>query len=141
MDRLDLQSARAVEHRREKLARALAGPRIIGLAEMQQIGPKLAVLEAHPGSKPHADAIRHLGSRCLRAGQAKDRLRSRALEQQPQHAGRQNLSLAAACRSRKRRMHDGIGSKRLLAFEFWQGLEAGAHAAFQASLEAIDVSA
>ena len=81
--------------------------RIVRFAEVQQVGSELAVLQPHPGREPRADAVGHFGRRRLGEGEAEDRFRARALEQQPQHARGQHLRLAGSRRSRQRRVDRG----------------------------------
>ena len=138
MDRLDLEAARAIQHPREQLARALPRDRIIGFAQRHQVGGKVAILQTDPGREPRADAVGHLGGRRLGESQAQDRFRPRTLQQQAQHPRRQDLRLSRPRRRRQRRVHHRVRRKRLLALQFRQGPEPRPHAASNAPRDAIE---
>ena len=141
VDGLDLQAAGTVEYLGEQLPRPLPSLWTIAFAEVQEVRSEIAVLQPHPLREPASNAIGHFGGGCLGEGQAEDRFWTRALQQQAQHARGQHLGLARSGRCRQRRMHGGVGRHRLLALELGQGLEAGAHPAFQSAPNAIEIGA
>ena len=113
--------------------------RIVRLSPRRiEVGPEFAVLEPHPSGEPRADAVGHLGRRGLGEGQAQDRFRPRALQQQAQHARGQHLRLAGPRRGRKRRVNGGVGRPAPARPSAAEGLETRAHAASQAAPNAIE---
>ncbi len=129
MDGLDSQAARRLEHLGEQAPRPLASKRVVALAEASEVGRELAILHPHPGSKPLADAVRHLGGAGLGEGQAEDGFGRDALQQQPEHARGQDLGLAAARRRRQRSMPARVDRGGLVALELGERLQAAAHQA------------
>jgi hypothetical protein len=138
VDRLDLEATRTIKNLGKKLPGALSRSGIIGFAERQQVRRELAVLQPHPFGEASSDTVRHFGRGSLREGQAEDRFRACALQQQPEYACRKHLRFAGPGGSRKGGMDLRIGRARLLPLQLGKDLETGAHAAFQACFDAIE---
>ena len=106
---------------------ARLGPRI--LAERGQLGAEVRILEPNPVREPGVDPPRHLGRARLGEGQAQDRGGIDARQQQPEHAGGQDMGLAGPRRGRERRMAARLRGAMLRAFEAVERLEAMGHIA------------
>ena len=102
VDGLDLEPAGAIEHLARTAAARAPASADRWVRRAQQVRSELAILEPDPRGETSADAVGHLRGRRLGEGQAQDRFRPRALQQQTQHARGQDLRLAGARRRRKR---------------------------------------
>ena len=94
-------------------ARAIALARRL-LAQRDQIGAEVGLARAHPRRQPRVDPPRHLGRARLGEGQAQDRARIGAAEQQAIDPRRQHLRLARPRRRRQPDVRAGIARARLL---------------------------
>ncbi len=140
VDGLDLEAARTIEHAGEQLPRSLERARIVRCPQREQFLPEDLVRNPHPFRQAVADAVRHFRGRGLGEGQAQDRFRPHALQQQKQHSGRQDLGLPAPGRGRECRVRGGVGSKRLRIAEHRKRLECPTHATSKAAMDAIDTA-
>ena len=117
MDGLHRQPLRRIEHIGEQPPRlCLHFGRIIG-AQRLQVADQFGIAAPRPMRQPAEHPRLHLGRRQLGESQAQDRVRRRALQQQPQHPGRQYLRLAGARRSRHPGMGLGFGGARLFGLQ------------------------
>jgi hypothetical protein len=95
MDGLDPEPAAGrVEDPGEQAARPRPRFRPEILAQRLQLGGKLAVSQPHPISQPPMDPVRHLRRSRLGEGEAQDRGRLGAGEEQAKHPGSEDVSLA-----------------------------------------------
>ncbi len=112
---LDLEAARRLDR---------AGEQLPGEGERRRPGPagpgfddslsQRLVVEARPPGELLEDAARHIGGGGLGEGKAEDLRRLRPGEQQPQHALRQNVRLAAAGVGGNPGRGGRIGGERLM---------------------------
>ena len=128
VDGLDAQAAAGrLEHAGEQGAGPRAGLRPRILAERDQLMAEIGVLEPHPISEPRMDPPGHLGRARLGEGEAEDRGRIDAGEQQPQHPRGEDMGLAGPRRGRQRGMVARMRGAQLVAFEDGEGAEAIGH--------------
>jgi hypothetical protein len=131
VDGLDPEAAAGgVEHPGEEPAGAGAGLGAEILPERLELGGEIDVLQPNPISQPAMDPIRHLGRARLGEGEAQDRGRIGAVQQQPEHPRGEDVGLAGAGRGGERRMIARRGGGELLRFESGEGGAGGGTLAF-----------
>ena len=122
MDRLNAQAAtRRIEHACKQRARPRLQVRRALLAQRFQIGVQLRCRHPHPGGEPVVDPLRHFGRARLGEGQAQDRRRIGAAQQQAKHARGEHLRLSRAGRCGQPDVRVRIARRRLRALQPRQG--------------------
>ena len=124
VDRLD---ADAAPGRVEHLGEELAGPFAAGgrnvLAQRLEIGGQFGIGRADPAGEPAGDPLGHLGGAGLGEGEAQDRARIGAVQQQPPDARSEHLRLAGASRGGEPDMAPGVARRLLIALEPVEGAD------------------
>ena len=127
VNRLDRQPARRIQHPREQRARLRHCRLVVRLAQREQLFAQRRIGHPHPGGEARLHPLRHLGRARLGEGEAEDRVRRRAVQQQPQHARAQHMRLARAGGGGEPHLRVGLGRGALRPRQRHEGLDALAH--------------
>ena len=120
-------TAARVENLGKKLARG-GQLRVIQMrfAQSEQILAEQGFGQSHPGAQPVVDAVGHFRRTRLGKGEAKDRFRVGAAQQQAQHPRGQHLCFARPRRCRQPDLRIGPRGNGLIAFHLREKSEIAA---------------